>query len=93
MERNITVIPAKKRSHSAKSTASAAEKIRLAAYCRVSTDHEEQASSFENQKEYYTKYVDKHKEYELAGIYADEGITATNTKKRCLLYTSPSPRD
>lgn len=82
MERNITVIPAKKRSHSAKSTAPAAEKIRLAAYCRVSTDHEEQASSFENQKEYYSKYVDKHKEYELAGIYADEGITATNTKKR-----------
>ena len=82
MERNITVIPAKKRSHSAKSTAPAAEKIRLAAYCRVSTDHEEQTSSFENQKEYYSKYVDKHKEYELAGIYADEGITATNTKKR-----------
>lgn len=82
MERNITVIPAKKRSHSAKSTASVAEKIRLAAYCQVSTDYEEQASSFENQKEYYSKYVDKHKEYELAGIYADEGITATNTKKR-----------
>ena len=82
MERNITVIPAKKRSHSVKSIAPAAGKIRLAAYCRVSTDHEEQASSFENQMEYYTKYVDKHKEYELAGIYADEGITATNTKKR-----------
>lgn len=48
MERNITVIPAKKRSHSVKSIAPAAEKIRLAAYCRVSTDHEEQASSFEN---------------------------------------------
>lgn len=54
----------------------------MAAYCRVSTEHEEQASSFENQMEYYTRYVNKYEKYELAGIYADEGITATNTKKR-----------
>lgn len=54
----------------------------MAAYCRVSTDHEEQTNSFENQIEYYTDYITKRKDYELAGIYSDEGITATNTKKR-----------
>lgn len=54
----------------------------MAAYCRVSTDREEQESSFKNQQEYYTKYIESHDDYIMAGIYADEGITATNTKKR-----------
>ena len=48
----------------------------------MSTDHEEQHGSFENQVEYYSNYISKKPEYELAGIYTDEGITATNTKKR-----------
>ena len=54
----------------------------MAAYCRVSTDSEEQASSYEIQIEHYTNYIKKNKEWELAGIFADDGITGTNTKKR-----------
>ena len=57
-------------------------KIRLAAYCRVSTDQEEQLSSYENQVNYYKNYIQQNPNYEFAGIYADEGITGTNTKKR-----------
>lgn len=54
----------------------------MAAYCRVSTDQEEQENSFKNQVDYYTRYISEHPDYELAGIYADEGISGTNTKKR-----------
>ncbi|WP_458861604.1 recombinase family protein [Streptococcus agalactiae] len=58
------------------------KKIKVAAYCRVSTDQEEQLSSYENQVNYYREFISKHEEYELVDIYADEGISATNTKKR-----------
>lgn len=54
----------------------------MAAYCRVSTDQEEQLSSYENQVNYYKNYIKQTPNYELAGIYADEGISGTNTKKR-----------
>ena len=54
----------------------------MAAYCRVSTEQEEQENSFRNQVEYYTRYIETHPEYELVDIYADEGISGTNTKKR-----------
>lgn len=54
----------------------------MAAYCRVSTDQLEQLSSYEAQVEYYTSYISSHPDYELSGIYADEGISGTNTKKR-----------
>ncbi|KHF41432.1 recombinase family protein [Halalkalibacter okhensis] len=54
----------------------------MAAYCRVSTDQLEQLSSYEAQVEYYTNYISNHPDYVLAGIYADEGISGTNTKKR-----------
>jgi len=56
--------------------------IRVAAYCRVSTDQDEQLSSYENQVNYYREFILKHEDYELVDIYADEGISATNTKKR-----------
>ncbi|MBQ9157154.1 MAG: recombinase family protein, partial [Eubacterium sp.] len=56
--------------------------LRVAAYCRVSTDREEQESSYEVQCQHYTRMIDKNTEWELAGIYADEGITALSTKKR-----------
>ncbi|HEM4928126.1 TPA: recombinase family protein [Streptococcus suis] len=58
------------------------KKIKVAAYCRVSTDQDEQLSSYENQVNYYRDYISKHEDYELVDIYADEGISATNTKKR-----------
>ena len=48
----------------------------------MSTDQDEQLSSYENQVNYYREYILKHDDYELVDIYADEGISATNTKKR-----------
>lgn len=54
----------------------------MAAYCRVSTDQLEQLSSYEAQVNYYTNFINGHSDYEFAGIYADEGISGTNTKKR-----------
>ncbi|WP_425603003.1 recombinase family protein [Streptococcus anginosus] len=58
------------------------QKIRMAAYCRVSTDQDEQLSSYENQVRYYQDYIRQNTLYELVDIYADEGISGTNTKKR-----------
>jgi len=79
--KNVKVIPARIRIGN---TVNDEEKpkLRVAAYCRVSTDSEEQASSYEVQIEHYTNYIKNNKEWELAGIYADDGITGTNTKKR-----------
>lgn len=57
-------------------------KIRVAAYCRVSTNEEDQLLSFENQVTYYTSYINDNPKYEMSGIYADEGISGTSTKKR-----------
>ena len=81
LSRNITVIPARKR---VGNTVAAEQrpKLKVAAYCRVSTDSEEQASSYEVQVAHYTQFIQKNPEWELAGIYADDGITGTNTKKR-----------
>jgi len=58
------------------------KKLRVAAYCRVSTEQEEQLNSFENQVSYYTAYINSKADYEMAGIYADEGISGTSTKRR-----------
>ena len=55
---------------------------RVAAYCRVSTDNEEQLNSYENQKHAYTEMIAAKKEWTLAGIYADEGISGTRADKR-----------
>jgi site-specific DNA recombinase len=57
-------------------------KLRVAAYCRVSTDSDEQATSYEAQIEHYTEYISKNPDWVLAGIFADDGISGTNTKKR-----------
>ena len=56
--------------------------IRLAAYCRVSSDSEDQLHSFAAQIRYYSEYTRKHPEYLLVDIYADEGLTGTDMKKR-----------
>lgn len=56
--------------------------IKVASYCRVSTDREDQANSFESQKRYFTEYIQRHPEWELYKVYADEGISGTSTKKR-----------
>ena len=56
--------------------------IKVASYCRVSTDGGDQANSFESQQRYFREYIDRHPEWELYEVYADEGITGTSTKKR-----------
>lgn len=58
------------------------KKLRVAAYCRVSTELEEQESSYEAQVEYYTRKIQETENWKLAGIYADDGKSDTNTKKR-----------
>lgn len=81
LNKNITVIPARKRVGNTV-TAEAKPKLKVAAYCRVSTDSDEQASSYEVQVEHYTQFIQKNPEWELAGIFADDGISGCNTKKR-----------
>lgn len=56
--------------------------LRVAAYCRVSTEEEEQKGSFETQCSYYTEKIQSHDEWTLAGIFADDGISGVHTKKR-----------
>ena len=81
MAKKITFIAGRQNDEMAE-TSQAVNKTRVAAYCRVSTDQEEQLSSYEAQVRYYTNHIQNNSLYEFAGIYADEGITATNTKKR-----------
>lgn len=78
-ERRIIVIQPNRKD--SKSTASRT-KLRVAAYCRVSTEEEEQQGSFEIQKEFYTAKINSTPEWQLAGIYADDGISGVHTKKR-----------
>lgn len=78
---NITVIPAN-RAIGSRGRSRKIRKTRVAAYCRVSTEFEEQESSYETQVSHYTSYIENHPDWELAGIYADDGISATNTAKR-----------
>lgn len=80
LAQNITVIPAKRiigtQKHETK-----VQKTRVAAYCRVSTDYEEQESSYDSQVTHYTEYINSNPEWVLARIYADD-VSGTNTKKR-----------
>ena len=55
---------------------------RVAAYCRVSTDSEEQLTSYQNQMRVYTEMIAANKKWEFAGLYADEGISGTRADKR-----------
>ena len=57
-------------------------KKRVAAYCRVSTEKEEQAQSFESQCDFFRCYIEQKKEWEFYKVFADEGISGTSTKKR-----------
>ena len=74
----IVVIPPKSREEIRQSE----RRLRVAAYCRVSTDQEEQESSYEAQIGYYTEKINSNSEWQMAGIFADEGITGTQAKKR-----------
>lgn len=81
MNENVTLIPARRRAGN-RIIKDEKPKLRVAAYCRVSTDSDEQAGSYETQVNHYTEYIGRNKEWELAGIYTDDGISGTNTKKR-----------
>ena len=80
LDRRVRVIPATKTQGAIHSTHDG--KKRVAAYCRVSTDSEEQLNSYEAQKSYYTQKIEESSDWEMAEIYADEGISGTSMKKR-----------
>lgn len=78
----VSVIPARIQRPDRHDSGTETARTRVAAYCRVSTDREEQESSYEVQVRHYTDYINGNPAWQFAGIYADEGISATNTKKR-----------
>ena len=80
LEPRVRVIPATRPISQTRSETGG--KKRVAAYCRVSTDSEEQANSYEAQKRYYQQKIAETPDWELAGIYADRGITGTSMRKR-----------
>lgn len=81
LAQNITFIPARKTVGTQKATEKK-QKVRVAAYCRVSTDFEEQESSYETQVAHYTSYINGNPEWEMVEVYADNGLSGTRTAKR-----------
>ena len=79
--RSVTVIPASIHRFSEMPLATA-EKRKVAAYARVSTDNEDQKTSYAAQVDYYTNYIKSRSDWEFAGMYSDEGVTGTSLKKR-----------
>ena len=77
----VTVLPATRNRFTTTPIASV-QKRRVAAYARVSTDSDEQLTSYEAQVDYYTHYIKERPDWTFAGMYADEGISGTNTKRR-----------
>lgn len=77
----VTTIPATKNKFTALPL-SALEKRRVAAYARVSTESEEQQTSYDAQVDHYTRYIRSREDWEFVKVYTDEGISALNTKKR-----------
>ena len=73
MSKNITIIPPSE---------GRPDVLRVAAYCRVSTDLDEQASSYASQIRSYTELISQHESWELVDIYADEAVSGTKTEKR-----------
>lgn len=78
----VTAIPATKTRTHAANNCSPAFKRRVEAYARVSTDQEEQATSYQTQIDYYTAHIQSRADWAFAGMYADEGISGTSTKHR-----------
>lgn len=80
-ERRVTVIP-QTINPKTRTAQNAVKKRRVAGYARVSTDSDEQFTSFEAQTDYYTKMIKANPAWEFVGVYTDEGISGTNTKHR-----------
>ena len=81
MAKTVRVIPASPKIFRSEVTAEPRRR-RTAGYARVSTDHEEQASSYEMQMAHYKNYIESRADWDFVGMYSDEGISGTNTKKR-----------
>ena len=81
MAKSVRIIPATINLHTHLPKAQTVLR-RVAAYARVSTDSEEQLTSYEAQVDYYTKYIHSRSDWQFVEVYTDEGISATNTKKR-----------
>ena len=79
--KSVTRIPATVSRFTAAPIASRAKR-KVAGYARVSTDHDEQLTSYEAQLDYYTNLIKSHEDWTFAGMYSDEGVTGTSTKKR-----------
>lgn len=79
--KNVTVIPATLNIHTKTPTKERVRR-RVAAYARVSTDSEEQLTSYEAQVDYYTKFIRENPDWDFVEVYTDEGISAVNTKHR-----------
>ena len=80
LERKVHVIPATRPAPTSKPRRGGRQ--RVAAYCRVSTDSEEQLNSYAAQKTYYTQKIEENPDWEMAGVFADEGLSGTSMKKR-----------
>lgn len=78
---SVTVIPATKQKYD-KLPLNERKRRKVAGYARVSTGSEEQLTSHEAQVDYYTRYIRSNADWEFAGVYTDEGISALNTKNR-----------
>lgn len=81
MGKNVTTIPATRNRFTA-DPISSRKKRRVAGYARVSTDMEDQQTSYAAQCDYYTAYIQSRKDWEFVGLYSDEGISATSTRHR-----------
>ena len=80
-DKRVTTIPASIGRYTALPVA-LQQKRKVAAYARVSTDSDEQFTSYEAQIDYYTSYIKSREEWEFISVYTDEGITGTSTKRR-----------
>ncbi|KRN88741.1 recombinase family protein [Ligilactobacillus ceti] len=81
MQKRVTTIPATISKFN-KKPISEIKKRKVAGYARVSTDKDEQQSSYDAQLDYYTNYIKSRDDWEFVKVYTDEGISGTNTKKR-----------
>ncbi len=82
MEKEVSIIRAKSSLEDRRMRGKEIVRKRVAAYCRVSTDGEEQLNSFSSQVKYYSDLIDKNPDWMMAGVYADEAITGTQVSKR-----------
>lgn len=80
--KNVITIGANAPRNSELASISLPKKRRVAGYARVSTDHEDQTTSYESQMKYYTEYISSRSDWEFVKMYSDEGISGTNTKLR-----------